>query len=89
MLSSEPPVGNRNLAAKAFRKAGLIDEDERMRDVADKPGGRKAHVKGIAHKNRSSHRPRAIEAVMGKDQAGSSSRSPMVNQILLFSLSLL
>ena len=27
----------------------------------------------------------AIEAVMGKDQPGSSNRSPMVNQTLLFS----
>lgn len=85
MLSSEGPSGNRNLATKALRKAGLIDEDARMRDVSDKPGGRKGHAKMAIHKTRTSHRPRAIEAVMGKDQPGSSNRSPMVNQTLLLS----
>ena len=56
-----------------------------MRDVSDRPGGRKGHSKNSFSKTRTSHRPRAIDAVMGKDQTGSSNRSPMVNQILLLS----
>jgi len=77
MLSSPTPAaGSRAFAANALRKAGLMDRDERMRDVADKP-----HRKGVtakpAHKARSSHRPRAIDALIGKDQP-SSSRNPML-----------
>ncbi|KAI0346534.1 NTF2-like protein [Trametopsis cervina] len=78
MLSSDAPTGSRTIVANAFRKAGLMDQDERMRDVSDKPGGRKGHHKTTGHKTRSSNRPRAIEALIGKDQPGSSNRSPMV-----------
>ncbi|KAI0690620.1 hypothetical protein BC835DRAFT_1363567 [Cytidiella melzeri] len=78
MLSSEAPAGGRTLVTKAFRKAGLIDQDERMRDVSDKAGGRKGHLKMTTHKTRTSHRPRALDAVLGKDQPGSSNRSPMI-----------
>lgn len=80
MLSSTsaPPSGSRSVAANAFRKAGLMDHDERMRDASDKPGGRKGHSKINGHKVRSSYRPRGAEALLGKDQPGPSTRN-MVN----------
>ncbi|KDQ57204.1 hypothetical protein JAAARDRAFT_35810 [Jaapia argillacea MUCL 33604] len=57
MTSTATPVpGRRMLAVNALQKAGLIDHDERMRDVNDKPGGRKGSSK---HR---SHRPRPIDA---------------------------
>ncbi|PSR72948.1 hypothetical protein PHLCEN_2v11185 [Hermanssonia centrifuga] len=78
MLSSPtPPPGSRVIATNAFRKAGLMDHDERMRDASDKPGGRKGHQKTNTHKVRS-HRPRAAEAVLGKDHPSSSNRNPML-----------
>ena len=84
MLSSAsaPPSGSRSVAANAFRKAGLMDHDERMRDVADKPGGRKGHAKTNSHKVRSSYRTRGAEALLGKDQPGPSTRY-MVNSTSL------
>ncbi|EIW83907.1 NTF2-like protein [Coniophora puteana RWD-64-598 SS2] len=63
------PSGSRTLANTALKGAGLIDRDERMRDVSDKPGGRK----GISKIR--SHRPRPIDAF--KDQPGPS-RSAML-----------
>ncbi|KZT73128.1 NTF2-like protein [Daedalea quercina L-15889] len=72
-----PASGSRNIAANAFRSAGILDRDERMRDVSDKPGGRKGTHK-TSHKSRTSHRPRAIDAVTGKDQAATSSRTAML-----------
>ncbi|CAL1716424.1 unnamed protein product [Somion occarium] len=81
MLSSPaptPPAGSRAIAANALRKAGLMDRDERMRDATDKPGGRKGTTKASLHKTRSSHRPRVIQSVLGKDQPSSSMRDPML-----------
>ncbi|TFY59090.1 hypothetical protein EVJ58_g6007 [Rhodofomes roseus] len=72
-----PASGSRNIAANAFRSAGILDRDERMRDVSDKPGGRKGAQK-TSHKARTSHRPRAIDALTGKDKAATSSRTAML-----------
>ncbi len=74
-----PAAGNPTFATNALRKAGLMDRDTRMRDLTDRPGGRKGQPK-TAHKARSSHRPRPIDAVTGKDQPSSSNRNPMVNR---------
>ncbi|KAF9007555.1 hypothetical protein BDQ17DRAFT_1422910 [Cyathus striatus] len=63
---STPAPGSRAIAANALRNAGLIDRDATMRDVSDKPGGRKGTSKIR------SHRPRPIDALTGKDQASSS-----------------
>ena len=75
--------GSRTIAANALRSAGILDRDERMRDASDKPGGRKGAHK-ISHKSRTSHRPRAIDALTGKDQAATSSRTAMVNRTIAF-----
>ncbi|KIK62433.1 hypothetical protein GYMLUDRAFT_41872 [Collybiopsis luxurians FD-317 M1] len=57
MFSSPTPApGSRTLASNALRNAGLMDRDTKMRDLADKPGGRKG-----SGKNRS-HRPRPMDA---------------------------
>ncbi|KAL0577983.1 nuclear mRNA export, poly(A)+RNA binding protein [Marasmius crinis-equi] len=57
MFSSPTPApGSRTIAGRAFRKAGLIDQDAQMSDATDKPGGRKGSSKIR------SHRPRAIDA---------------------------
>ncbi|KAF8896554.1 hypothetical protein BD779DRAFT_1496546 [Infundibulicybe gibba] len=68
MFSSPTPApGSRAIASSALRSAGLIDRDAPMRDVTDKPGGRKGSSKIRAH------RPRAIDAF--KDStAGPSNR---------------
>ncbi|GJE96575.1 NTF2-like protein [Phanerochaete sordida] len=80
MLSTPaPPTGSRSVAANALRKAGLMDTDTRMRDVTDKPGGRKGHQKSSQHKVRSSLRPGRADVLLGRDPSGSTSRSPMVN----------
>ncbi|KAG6916171.1 hypothetical protein DXG01_008144 [Tephrocybe rancida] len=56
MFSSPTPApGSRAIASNALRKAGLIDRDATMRDLTDKPGGRKASSKIR------SHRPRVID----------------------------
>ncbi|KZT07659.1 NTF2-like protein [Laetiporus sulphureus 93-53] len=72
---SNSASGSRKVAAYALRSAGLIDRDERMHDASDRPGGRKG---SSYKKTRSSHRPRAIDAVTGKDQPASSSRTAML-----------
>lgn len=70
--SPKAATGGRTLAANALRSAGLIDKDERMKDIsADRPGGRK----GVS-KNRS-HRPRPIDAF--KDHLAGPSKASMVN----------
>jgi nuclear RNA export factor len=77
MFSSPTPApGSRALATNALRNAGLIDRDAQMRDVGDKPGGRKGSSKIR------SHRPRAIDAF--KDQAGPSTRMVIILLILSF-----
>ena len=89
MLSTpSPPAGSRALAANAFRKAGLMDSDTRMRDATH--DGRKGG--GKAHRLRTSSRPRAVNAILGKDQPSSSNKDPRVNNPSLspaFTLSLL
>lgn len=61
MFSSPTPApGSRAIASNALRNAGLIDRDAQMRDLTDKPGGRKGSSKIRGHK------PRAIDAF--KDQ---------------------
>ncbi|EGN98717.1 hypothetical protein SERLA73DRAFT_181326 [Serpula lacrymans var. lacrymans S7.3] len=53
MFSSPTPApGSRTLAANALKGAGLIDRDERMRDISDKPGGRKGSSKIRSHRSR-------------------------------------
>ncbi|KAH7925856.1 hypothetical protein BV22DRAFT_1010410 [Leucogyrophana mollusca] len=72
MFSSPTPAsGSRTLATKTLKSAGLIDRDERMRDVSDKPGGRKGTSKIR------SHRARPIDVF--KDNQPGPSRSSMVN----------
>ncbi|SJK99733.1 uncharacterized protein ARMOST_03044 [Armillaria ostoyae] len=58
MFSSPTPAPG-TLASNTLRKAGLIDRDATMRDVTDKPGGRKGSSKIR------SHRTRAIETHLG------------------------
>ncbi|KAG5644653.1 hypothetical protein DXG03_008035 [Asterophora parasitica] len=56
MFSSPTPApGSRAIASNALRSAGLIDRDAKMRDLTDKPGGRKASSKIR------SHRPRILD----------------------------
>jgi nuclear RNA export factor len=74
MLQTSSPSGSSVLANTALRKAGLMDRDERMRDAADKPGGRKGHPKSRPH------RPRLIDSIKG--QPGPT-RNSMVNIRLL------
>ncbi|KAH0832900.1 hypothetical protein J3R83DRAFT_11852 [Lanmaoa asiatica] len=65
-------TSSRTLAANALRSAGLIDKDERMKDVsADRPGGRK----GVSKIR--SHRPRPVDAF--KDHQAGPSKASMVN----------
>ncbi|OBZ72182.1 mRNA export factor mex67 [Grifola frondosa] len=79
MFSSPTPApGSRSIAANALRSAGLMDRDARMRDVSDKPGGRKGSSK--QPKTRSHpHRPRTSEQILGKD-SHSSSRTDFVTR---------
>ncbi|KAF9231003.1 hypothetical protein BU15DRAFT_91000 [Melanogaster broomeanus] len=66
--SATPASGSRPLATSALKRAGLIDKDERMKDVTrDKPGGRK----GVSKIR--SHRPRPIDAF--KDHQAGTSRA--------------
>jgi hypothetical protein len=75
MFSTPPPPGSRNIAANALRNAGLMDRDERMRDIGDKPGGRKGSSKIRSHR----HRP--IDEY--KEHAAGPSRISMVNILLV------
>lgn len=74
MLQTPSTSGSNVLVSTALRNAGLMDRDERMRDAADKPGGRKGFSKPR------SHRPRLIDTIKG--QPGPS-RNIMVNIRLL------
>ena len=84
MFSTPTPAsGGRAIANNALRSAGLIDRDERMRDATDKPGGRKGTQRTSHHKARPAHRPRPIDAVIGKDHTSSlNSKAAMVNPAL-------
>ncbi|KAJ7671531.1 hypothetical protein DFH06DRAFT_1177844 [Mycena polygramma] len=69
MFSSPTPApGSRALASSALRGAGLMDRDATMRDVSDKPSGRKPATK---HRP---HRARAIYDISGNDKGSGSSR---------------
>jgi hypothetical protein len=53
MFSSPTPApGSRAIASNALRSAGLIDRDTTMRDLTDKPGGRKGSSKTRSHRSR-------------------------------------
>ncbi|KAI0072752.1 NTF2-like protein [Panus rudis PR-1116 ss-1] len=76
--SNPPPAGSRAIAANALRKAGLMDRDERMRDVSEKPTRKTTSTKAsAAHKRPGHHKPRLVDALLGKDQPSSSNRNPM------------
>jgi nuclear RNA export factor len=82
MFSSPTPApGSRAIITKGLISAGLIDRDTLMRDVTDRPGGRKSSSK-IRH-----HRTRPIDAYRDqfRDITGPS-RTPTVNIQTLFSL---
>lgn len=81
MFSTPTPAsGSRTLATTTLRSAGLIDKDERMRDLTDKPGGRKGQK--TTHKSRSNHhRASAMDAITGKNLPGASTRIPMVSSL--------
>lgn len=70
-MASTTSSGSRNIAANALRGAGLMDRDERMRDIQDRPGGRKGSNKIRAH------RQRPVDNY--KDAAAGPSRVSMVN----------
>ena len=71
--SPTPAPGSRAIAASALRKAGLIDQDAKMRDVSDKPGRKVAGTKQSTRSRTHPHKPRAIDVVTGKDQHASKS----------------
>ena len=52
------------MAATVLRNAGLIDRDARMKDLVDKPGGKKSSTKSRPH------RPKTLDLFKDqKDQA--------------------
>ncbi|PCH44854.1 NTF2-like protein [Wolfiporia cocos MD-104 SS10] len=64
------------VVSSALRGAGPVDGDECMRDASDRPSGRKGSTKSShSHKTRSSHCPRAIDSLTGRDQVLTSSRT--------------
>lgn len=72
MFSTPTPAPRtRNVATNALRGAGLMDRDQKMRDIADKPGGRKGSSKVRSHKQR------PIDDY--KDRSAGPSRISMVN----------
>lgn len=73
MLQTPSASGSSTLVNTALRKAGLMDRDERMRDTADKPGGRKGHPKSRPH------RPRLIDSIKG--QPGPTRNSMLTTRI--------
>ncbi|KAG5653640.1 hypothetical protein H0H81_011742 [Sphagnurus paluster] len=79
MFSSPTPApGSRAIASNALRSAGLIDRDATMRDLTDKPGGRKASSKIR------SHRPHLLELKQPRDsrlRTGSSSQAGPSNPL--------
>ncbi|KAF9790387.1 hypothetical protein BJ322DRAFT_1036097 [Thelephora terrestris] len=69
-MASTTSSSSRNILTNALRGAGLMDRDERMRDIQDKPGGRKGSSKIRAH------RQRPVDNY--KDQASGPSRVSML-----------
>ncbi|KAJ6608686.1 hypothetical protein B0H10DRAFT_2438921 [Mycena sp. CBHHK59/15] len=73
MFSSPTPApGSRALANNALRGAGLIDRDATMRDVSDKPTGRKPATK---------HRPHRARAIYDLNDKGSGSSRMLASRI--------
>lgn len=71
MFSSPTPApGSRTIANTALRGAGLIDRDTAMRDLTDRPGGRKGSSKLRSH----THKSRAPDVSSKKDLLGSGPR---------------
>ncbi|KAL1937475.1 hypothetical protein VTO73DRAFT_13198 [Trametes versicolor] len=70
--SPTPAPGSRAIAANALRRAGLIDQDAKMRDASVKPS-RKGAPKQSTRPRANPHKPRAIDVVMGKDQQAAKS----------------
>ncbi|KAK7032789.1 hypothetical protein R3P38DRAFT_2700120 [Favolaschia claudopus] len=76
MFSSPTPApGSRTLASNALRGAGLMERDATMRDVSDKPTGRKPATK---HRP---HRARAIYDVPMSDKGSGSSTRMLSSRI--------
>jgi nuclear RNA export factor len=73
MLRTPSHSGSSALVNTVLRNAGLMDRDERMRDTADKPGGRKGFQKSRPH------RPRLIDSIKG--QPGPSRNSMLSTRI--------
>ncbi|KAI0671575.1 NTF2-like protein [Trametes maxima] len=67
--SPTPAPGSRAIAANALRRAGLIDQDAKMRDI-EKPGRKGVTAKQSTRARAHPHKPRAIDSVMGKDHHG-------------------
>ncbi|KAJ7163930.1 hypothetical protein C8R43DRAFT_989194 [Mycena crocata] len=73
MFSSPTPApGSRALASNALRGAGLMDRDATMRDVSDKPTGRKPAAK---------HRPHRVRAIYDLNDKGSGSSRMLSSRI--------
>ena len=65
--SPTPAPGSRAIATNALRRAGLMDQDTKMRDMSsDKPGGRKGSTLKISKPRHPTHRPRGLETILGK-----------------------
>jgi len=66
--------GSRAIASSALKRAGLIDDDAKMRDLSsDKQGGRKGSSK------LRSHRSRPIDAFKDRGPGGSNNPRTLVN----------
>ncbi|PIL35802.1 transporter [Ganoderma sinense ZZ0214-1] len=64
--SPTPAPGSRAIATNALRRAGLMDQDTKMRDMSDKPGGRKGSTLKVSKPRHPTHRPRGLETILGK-----------------------
>ncbi|KAI1797343.1 NTF2-like protein [Ganoderma leucocontextum] len=65
--SPTPAPGSRAIATNALRRAGLMDQDTKMRDMSsDKPGGRKGSALKISKPRHPAHKPRGLESILGK-----------------------
>lgn len=43
-----------------------MDQDTKMRDMSDKPGGRKGSTLKVFKPRHPTHRPRGVESILGK-----------------------
>lgn len=72
-VTPSPSASGRSVAATVLRGAGLIDRDERMRDVSDKQGGKKTTPRH-SHRSRTT-RTRAADAITGSDPRAAAARA--------------